>query len=100
MSLSIRINAVIPVAGELFRAHDAVRAACARAGVSLPPETAAFFATDDEDRQVTAHGVFVSLGRGVVTGDAMESSDDVTTGAFVDLRNLPAGTTSLRVFCC
>lgn len=61
MSISIRYHAVIPVDGDLYQKHKRVRDACAEAGVTEPVETVAFF-DDDDERETTNEGVFVSVG--------------------------------------
>ncbi len=90
MSVSIHFQAVIPINGETYRKHAAVRDACMQAKVSLPPETAAFFDDHNEEREVTADGIRVSID---TVGDV--EYDD---GAIIFLSNLPPGTTKIRVY--
>jgi hypothetical protein len=91
MSVSIHFQAVIPINGETYRKHAAVRDACVQAKVSLPSETAAFFDDHNEDREVTASGIRVGIDG---DGDVMEGDD----GALIDLSKLPPGTTKIRVY--
>jgi hypothetical protein len=90
MSVSIHFQAVIPINGDTYRKHAAVRDACVQAEVSLPPETAAFFDDHDEEREVTADGIRVSIRK---DGDVMYGD-----GATIDLSKLPSGTTKIRVY--
>jgi hypothetical protein len=97
MSVSIYFQAIIPVDGDLYRKHKAVVDACEDAGVPVPAESAAFFDDNNEEREVTKHGIRVGIGafadNCAVEGDVMY--DD---GAIVDLSKLPPGTTKIRVY--
>jgi hypothetical protein len=97
MSISVQYQAVIPVDGATYQKHAAVLAACKYAGVSLPPETAAFFDDQGEEREVTNDGIRVAIGpyskckagSGSVMGDGE---------AVIDLSKLPPGTAKIRIF--
>jgi hypothetical protein len=95
MSVSIHLQAIIPIDGDVYRKHKAVVIACQAAGVPVPVESAVFF-DDGEDREVTESGIRVDIRygvRGAVTGDVMYGD-----GAFIDLSKLPPGTTKIRVY--
>ncbi len=97
MSVSIHYQAIIPVDGVLYRLHAAVRDACTQANVSIPPETAAFFDDQNEQREVTEDGIRIDIdqyskvkaGRGSVMNDGE---------AIIDLAKLPPGATKIRIY--
>ena len=97
MSVSIYFQAIIPIDGETYRKHKAVVDACEAAGVSIPAESAAFFDEGNEEREVTAAGVRVPIGRHS-SHRAVEGEVHYGNGATIDLSRLPPGTTKIRVY--
>lgn len=103
MGVSITIHAIIPIDGEQYRKHKAVKDACIAAGVAVPDATSEFLEDSPDgpdDRSVQADGIHISVGKwsnynrdnGVTVGDAWDRN-----GALVNLSKLPVGTTFLRI---
>lgn len=93
MSVSVHVEAIIPVDGDKYRSMVAVRESCYRAGVAIPAAVSAFFGNDDGESCVDERGRRVEIPRSAQSGDVAYGD-----GQTIDLSQLPEGVTKLRIY--